>query len=228
VSAPLAGNGPANRGDLGAAAALYRKLDAAALLVSTAERCSLDACAGCATPPGYVCGGCSRASDAAHSVDNLLFALFAALEATRTHNGARPYLHFELAHKIAAPSPLPAPSQVGCSGQAAMSDGPPAAAVAATTDVVAAAETGSYPARFYAALRKRLGPKCVCYHQRERRCPLEETQTVLGRLVNQESPGPFDPCTQEATRRSGRHVHFEWHNLPIETVASALAEAVPR
>lgn len=214
ISAPLAGS---KVGEGAQAAALYEKLNAAALLVSTAERCSLQTCSGCGAVPGYSCGGCTRASDAAHSVDNLLFALFAALEATRTHNGARPYLHFELTRRLTPPAAVP-----GCAGLASLSAGHLAPAPPSQ-----GAES-SYPVRFWQALEKRLGEKCVCYHQRERGCSLEEKQSVLGRLVNQESGGPFDPCTQEATRLSSRHLHLEWHNLPVETVVSALAEAVPQ
>lgn len=215
ISAPLAGSKAAEGSR---AAELYEKLHAAALLVSTAERCSLETCSGCGAVPGYACGGCTRASDAAHSVDNLLFALFAALEATRTHNGARPYLHFELTQRLKPPA-VP-----GCGGLAQLSEG----SVGLPGTAAQPGDENSYPVRFWRALEKRLGEKCVCYHQRERGCFLEERQSVLGRLVSQESPGPFDPCTQEATRLSGRHLHLEWHNLPVETIVSALAEAVPQ
>jgi hypothetical protein len=109
----------------------------------------------------------------------------------------------------------------GCSGVAQVSQG-------ATTQLAASADEGSYPSRFWHGLEKRLGPQCVCYQQRERGCLLPGTHSVFGRLVNQESPVPFDPCTQEATRLSGRYVHFEWQNVPVEAVAEALAEAVPQ
>lgn len=220
ISAPLAAS---KAGEGSHAAELYEKLHAAALLVSTAERCSLETCSGCGAVPGYACGGCTRASDAAHSVDNLLFAWFAALEATRTHNGARPYLHFEFTELTAkrpnSPAALP-----GCSSLASLSQGNSVTSFGSSQP----SDDGSYPVRFWRALEKRLGEKCVCYHQRERGCSLEEKQSVLGRLVSQESPGPFDPCTQEATRLSSRHIHLEWRNLPVETVVSALAEAVPQ
>jgi hypothetical protein len=215
LTAPLLG---ADFGD-GRAARLYQQLSATALLMNTAERCSLNTCSGCAAVKSYACGGCSRASDAAHSVDNLLFALFAALEATRTHNGARPWLHFEY-QAVAPPSRI----DPSCAGLGQLTPGPGRGEPLLPIE----GEATSYPRRFYEALRKRLGDKCVCYHQRERGCSLQETQSVLGRLVNQESPGPFDPCTQEATRLSGRHLHFEWVNIPLETVAAALAEAVPQ
>ena len=200
----------------GYAAQLYQKLDATALLLSTAERCNLANCSGCAAVPNYSCGGCARTSDATHSVDNMLFAVFTALEATRTHDGAKPFWHFEFQHgKTAAP-----PS---CSGFAKLSQG----SITVRRDVPSDPPGRSLAERFYGALQHRLGPKCVCYDERERSCSLEETQSVLGRLVNQESPVPFDPCTQDATRKSGRYVHFEAANIPLDTVASALAEAVP-
>jgi len=212
----------------GRAVALYQKLDAIALLQNSAHRANLTACSGCVSVPGEAC---ALASDAAHAVDHMLFALFAALEATRTHAAvglgaaasgtekARPFLHFEY-HGMADRPALPA-SMARCAAVAEISHG-------AAVPSGAAADAGSYPSRFWRALEKRLGPQCVCYHQQERGCLLFGTQSVLGRLVNQESPGPFDPCTQEATRLSRRHVHFEGYAVPFEAVFAALAEAVPK
>ena len=147
-------------------------------------------------------------------MDNLQFAVFAALEATRTHDSARPWLHFEY-HGMAARPPQP-----GCTGVAQVSQGSP-------SPLPAAVDEGTYPNRFWRALEARIGDPCVCYHQRERGCLLPGSFSVFGRLVNQESSGPFDPCTQEATRLSGRYVHFEWHQVAVEDVAAALAAAVP-
>lgn len=193
---------------------LYRELGASVFVQNTAHRCNLDACSGCGSFVGYACGGCARVSDSAHSVDNLQFAVFAALEATRTHDSARPWLHFEY-HGMAARPPQP-----GCTGVAQVSQG-------SLSPLPAAVDEGTYPNRFWRALEARIGDPCVCYHQRERGCLLPGSFSVFGRLVNQESSGPFDPCTQEATRLSGRYVHFEWHQVAVEDVAAALAAAVP-
>ncbi len=199
------------------AARLYQKLEATALLLNSAERCNLESCSGCSSVPGYACGGCVRASDAAHSVDNLLFALFSALEGTRTHDGAKPWLHFEY-HGMAV-RPQKYANLLQCRGIAEISQG-------GTAELPAAVDNGSYPHRFFLALQKRLDPRCVCYHQRQRGCLLPGTHSVFGRLVNQESSTPFDPCTQEATRLSGRYIYFEWYDLPVDIVAGALAEAI--
>jgi hypothetical protein len=198
---------------------LYRQLGATALLQNSAHRCNLDACSGCGGFPGYACGGCPRISDAAHSVDNLMFAIFAALEGTRTHDGATPWLHFEY-HGMAT-RPQSSPALATCAGIGEVSQG-------STVKLTVAADEGSYANRFWRGLQKRLGAQCVCYHQRQSGCLLPGTHSVFGRLVNQESPVPFDPCTQEATRLSGRYIHFEWDRVPLETVAGALAEAVPQ
>jgi hypothetical protein len=195
---------------------LYLELGASALAQNTAHRCNLQACSGCGSSPGYACGGCARESDAAHSVNNLQFAIFAALEATRAHDDARPWLHFEY-HGMTGRLPSAA---TGCHGAAQISQG-------STAQLAPATDDPTYPSRFWRALEKRLGSQCVCYHQRERGCLLPGTFSVFGRLVNQESSGPFDPCTQEPTRVSGRYLHFEWQDVPVEAVAGALAEAVP-
>jgi hypothetical protein len=56
---------------------------------------------------------------------------------------------------------------------------------------------------------------------------LPGTGSVLGRLTNEEPSATFDPCGQPASRLSGRFLHFEWHQVPVEDVAAALSEAVP-
>jgi hypothetical protein len=200
---------------------LYQKLGATVLLLNGAHPCNLDSCSGCATPPGYACGGCARASDAANSVDQLLFALFAALEGTRTHDGARPWLHFEYdgeLHGRGTGAPRPPES---CGAVAALSQGEVHSSETAGDD------EQSYPGRLLRGLRRRLGERCVCDPQRDRGCRLPAADSVLGRLVNQESRTPFDPCTQEATHLSGRFVHFAGHGVPLDVLAAAIAEAIP-
>jgi hypothetical protein len=206
---------------------LYQLADAAVLLQSTAAPCSAKECSGCGEIAGYACGGCTRASDAAHSVDNMLFAMFAALEATRTHDGASPWLHFEYhgepVQASARPNGKARTAAPACATPAAFSQG-------ARTQLPASAdaEKDSYPARFFSALKKRLDPRCVCYEQRQAGCLLESGNSVLGRLVNQESPIPFDPCTQEATRLSGRYIHFNGSAAPLPALGAALNEAAAR
>ena len=187
---------------------LYREVKAVAYLQNTAHRCSSQVCSSCSAVANYACGGCSRASDAAHSVDNLLFAVYAGLEAVRKD------LRFEY-HGAGEHAELP-----GCHGSAHLSQGVPVKLSPQQDD-------GSYPSRFWRALERRLGPQCVCYHQRQSGCQLSGTASVLGRLTNEESSTTFDPCGQPATRLSGRYLHFEWHQVPVETVIAALTEAVP-
>jgi hypothetical protein len=187
---------------------LYREVQAVAYLQNTSHRCNASACSGCTEMPGYACGGCPRASDAAHSVDNLLFAVYSGLEAVR--KDLRFEYHGAGAHALLA----------GCRGSAHISQGGKLLLTAAQDD-------NTYPSRFWRAMEKRLGPQCVCYHQREPGCQLPGTTSVLGRLTNEEPSSPFDPCGQAATRLSGRFVHFEWHLVPLEDVVAALSEAVP-
>lgn len=187
---------------------LYRQVKAVAYLQNTAERCSSPVCSGCTATPAYACGGCPRASDAAHSVDHLLLAVYAGLEAVRKD------LRFE--YHGAARSAVPP----GCRGSAHLSQG-------STLTLLADQDDGSYPSRFWKALEQRLGPQCVCYHQRERGCLLPGTASVFGRLTNEEPTTPFDPCGQPALRLSGRFLHLEGAQLPVDDIAAALSAAVP-
>ena len=187
---------------------LYRQVKAVAYLQNTAHRCSSESCSSCSAVADYACGGCVRESDAAHAVDNLLFAVYAGLEAVRKD------LRFEY-HGISGPAALP-----GCRGTAQLSQG-------STVKLSSQQDDRSYPSRFWHALQKRLGAKCVCYHQRDSGCQLPGDASVLGRLTNEEPTATFDPCGQPATRLSGRFLHFEWQQVPVEDVMGALAEAVP-
>lgn len=186
---------------------LYQKVKAVAYLQNTAEACSSPVCSGCTAVPAYACGGCPRASDAAHSVDHLLFAVYAGLEAVRKD------LRFEY-HGTARPA------RPGCRGSAHLSQG---------SELILSAQKddGTAPSRFWRALEQRLGPACVCYHQRERGCLLPGTASVFGRLTNEEPTTPFDPCGQPSPRLSGRFLHFEGPQVAVEDVAAALAAAVP-
>ena len=187
---------------------LYRQVKAVAYLQNTAERCSSPVCSGCTATPAYACGGCPRASDAAHSVDHLLLAVYAGLEAVHKD------LRFEY-HGAARSAGPP-----GCRGSAHLSQG-------STLTLSPAQDDGSYPSRFWKALEQRLGPQCVCYHQRERGCLLPGTASVFGRLTNEEPTTPFDPCGQPAVRLSGRFLHLEGAQLPVEDITAALSAAVP-
>jgi hypothetical protein len=187
---------------------LYRDVKAVAYLQNTAHRCSANACSSCSPVSSYACGGCPRTSDAAHSVDHLLFAVYAGLEAVRKD------LRFEY-HGAGEHAELP-----GCHGSAHLSQG-------STVALLPQQDDGGYPNRFWRALERRLGTKCICYHQRERGCLLSGSASVFGRLTNEEPTAPFDPCGQPSTRLSGRFLHFEWHQVPIEPVTAALSEAVP-
>lgn len=187
---------------------LYRDVKAVAYLQNTAERCSSDACSGCTAFPSYACGGCPRQSDAAHSVDNLLFAVYAGLEAVRKD------LRFEY-HGAGPHAAVP-----GCRASAHMSQG-------STRMLTAEQDSGTPVARFWQTLEQRIGPDCVCYHQRETGCRLPGTASVFGRLTNEEPTTPFDPCGQPSAKLSGRFLHFEWFQVPIEDIAAALAAAVP-
>ena len=187
---------------------LYREVKAVAYLQNNAHPCSSPACSSCSAVPDYPCGGCPRASDAAHSVDNLLFAVYAGLEAVRKD------LHFEY-HGAGASAALP-----GCPAAAHLSQG-------STVALSPKQDDGSYPSRFWRSLERRLGPQCVCYHQRESGCKLPGSTSVLGRMTNEEPTATFDPCGQPATRLSGRLLHFEWHQVAVTDVIAALTEAVP-
>lgn len=187
---------------------LYQKVKAVAYLQNTARQCSSPVCSGCTAVPAYACGGCPRASDAAHSVDHLLFAVYAGLEAVRKD------LRFEY-HGTGRLAALP-----GCRSSAHLSQG-------SQLTLTAQKDDGTPPSRFWRALEQRLGPACVCYHQRERGCLLPGTASVFGRLTNEEPTTPFDPCGQPSPRLSGRFLHFEGPEVSVEDLAAALTAAVP-
>ena len=187
---------------------LYQKVKAVAYLQNTAQPCSSPVCSGCTAVPAYACGGCPRASDAAHSVDHLLFAVYAGLEAVRKD------LRFEY-HGTGKPAARPR-----CRSSAHLSQG-------SQLTLPAPKDDGTPPSRFWRALEQRLGPACVCYHQRERGCLLPGTASIFGRLTNEEPTTPFDPCGQPATRLSGRFLHFEGPEVSVDDIAAALAAAVP-
>lgn len=187
---------------------LYREVKAVAYLQNTAERCSSDDCSGCTAFSSYACGGCPRQSDAAHSVDHLMFAVYAGLEAVRKD------VRFEY-HGAGPHAALP-----GCRASAHLSQG-------STRMLTAQEDQGTAASLFWQALEQRLGASCVCYHQRERGCQLPGAASVFGRLTNEEPTTPFDPCGQPTARISGRFLHFEWFQVPPEEIAAALMAAVP-
>jgi hypothetical protein len=187
---------------------LYREVGALALLQNTAHRCNLATCSGCTSFAGYACGGCSRASDSAHSIDHLMFGLFAGLEAMQK------VVRFEY-HGATSKATI-----AGCTGTVNLSQG-------STERLDPALDDRTPAGRMWHALERSLGPSCVCYHQRETGCLLPGTASVFTRLTNQEPTGFFDPCTSPATRLSGRVIHFEWNQVPVERVIEALSEAVP-
>lgn len=199
--------------DLDGATQLYLATSGVALLQNSAHPCNLASCGGCMMGDSPLCGaaGCTRASDAAGSVDNLQFALFAALVATRRD------LRLEYG---ALPTSLPASASPGCRGLARLSQGP-APAVASGPTVVIDAIAG--------ALQTRLGAGCVCYGEGSTAaaCKPAPRESIYGRLANEEPLRPFDPCGQPATQRSGRYLYIESRGLPPLSLAAVINQALP-
>ena len=190
----------------------YRELAASVLLQNTAHRCNLQSCSGCTQVADYACGGCVRTSDVAHSVDSLMFAVQSGLLAVRKD------LIFEFHgedHGAVVPTAIP-----GCRGTVQVSQG-------STQPLSAEQDARSFPSRFWQALERKLGAACVCYHQREPGCRPGGSASVLGRLANEEPQNTWDPCSTPASKMSGRFVHYEAHNVPVEGVIAALSEAIP-
>ncbi len=187
---------------------LYRELGALGLLQNTAHRCNLDTCSGCTSFAGYACGGCSRASDSAHSVDHLMFGLYSGLEAMQK------VVRFEY-HGSSSQSAV-----AGCTGTVNLSQG-------STQQLTPEVDDPLPASRMWRSLDRTLGPKCVCYHQRENGCTLAGTVSVFGRLTNEEPMRFFDPCATASSRTSGRFIHLEGNHVSVETIIGALSEAVP-
>lgn len=211
ISAPHRGLSP----DLDGATQLYLATSAVALLQNSAHPCNLASCGGCMMGDSPLCGaaGCTRASDAAGSVDNLQFALFAALVATRRD------LRLEYG---ALPTSLPASASAppGCRGLARLSQGPAPAVASSPTLVIDAIAK---------SLQARLGASCVCYGEgsTSAACKLPPRDSLYGRLANEEPLRPFDPCGQSATQRSGRYVYVESRGLPLPSLATVINQALP-
>jgi len=209
ISAPHRGLSP----DLDGATQLYLATSAVALLQNSAHPCNLASCGGCMMGDTPLCGaaGCTRASDAAGSVDNLQFALFAALVATRRD------LRLEYG---ALPTSLPPSAPPGCRGLARLSQGPAPAAASSPTVVIDAIAK---------SLQARLGAGCVCYGEGSTAaaCKPSPRESIYGRLANEEPLRPFDPCGQPATQRSGRYLYVESRGLPPPGLAAAINQALP-
>ncbi len=204
--------------DLDGAVQLYLGSNASVLLVNSAHPCNLQTCGGCIMGQSALCGGCTRASDAAVSVDNLQFGLYSALVATR--RDVR--VEYE-----ALPATQPQPA--GCRGAALLSQGPalPKTATQAQPVVLDALWRG---------LEARLGPACTCWDEREPGCAGNRSRTagidpspdsIYGRLANEEPLRPFDPCGQQATVRSGRYLHVAVRGVSPAVLSAALSAAVP-
>jgi hypothetical protein len=205
ISAPHRGLGLG----LNAAAELYVATSAVALLQNTASPCNLQSCGGCMMSENSPCGGCTRASDAAASVDNLQFALFAALVATRRD------LRLEYGGQPTSVAQPPT-----CRAFARLSQGPLTARAATPTPL---------PDGVARALQARLGAACMCYgvDGGGPACGKVAQDSLYARLANQEPLIPFDPCGQPATQLSGRYLHVESRGLPVATLAAAIKEALP-
>lgn len=205
ISAPHRGLGQ----NPNAAAELYVATSAVALLQNSASPCNLQTCGGCMMSESSLCGGCTRASDAAASVDNLQFALFAALVATRRD------LRLEYGGQPASLAQPPT-----CRAFARLSQGPLTGRAATATAI---------PDGIAKALQARLGASCLCYgvDGGGPACGKVAQDSLYARLANQEPLVPFDPCGQPATQLSGRYLHVESRGLPVATLAAAINQALP-
>jgi len=197
--------------DVDPAVQVYLASGASALLVNSAHPCNLQSCGGCIMEQSALCGGCTRSSDAAASVDNLLFGLYSALVATRRD------VRVEL-DALAGSVPLPA----GCRGLALLSQGP-ALPKTATQAAPVVAEV------LWRGLTERLGPACACWDERQPGCAKARPRvdTLYGRMGNEEPLRPFDPCGQQATQRSGRYLHIATRGVSPALLGAALSKAVP-
>ena len=193
--------------DIDSLVQLYLGSNAVALLVNSAHPCSLKACGGCIMGNSETCGGCTRASDAAASSDNLQFGLFSALVAIRRD--------FRIEYDSLG-TPLPN----GCRSLTRLGQGPALPANATQAEPVVADA-------LWRGLQARAGAACVCFDEREPGCAGSSTRadTIYGRLANEEPLRPFDPCGQAATQRSGRYLHIATRGLPGSVLAAALADA---
>lgn len=197
---------------------LYRKTEAAALLLNTAHPCSLESRSGCSEDKDepLVCGGPARTSDLAHSVDHLMLAVYAGLEVTRKDQ------RFE--YHASGPTPTQSVQKnvqiSGCPATAHLSQG-------SKQRLLAVEDEGAWPSRLWRGLEARLGDRCVCYHQREAGCLLPGATSIFGRLTNEETSRPFDPCGQPSERLSRRFAHLDGVDVPLEAVAAAIQEALP-
>lgn len=205
ISAPHRGLVP----EIERATQLYVATSAVALLQNTASPCNLQSCGGCMMGDSPACGGCTRASDVAASVDNLQFALFAALVATRRD------LRLEYEARPAVTQPT-----ATCRGLAQLSQGPLTGHAATATPV---------PDGIAAALRTRLGAGCLCYGlgPAGSACNAAPHDSLYARLANEEPLRPFDPCGQAATQLSGRYLHVASRGVPMATLAAAINQALP-
>ncbi len=191
---------------------LFRDVNAVAFLQNTAHRCNVTSCSGCSEVQNYACEGtCMRDSDVVHATRNGYFAIYDGLEA------ARDDLHFEY-HGASMGNNLP-----GCVGTAHISQ-------ASSMKLTPAEDDGTYPNRFWTAIKKGVGDACACYHQRETGCRLNGAASTAGRRTNQES-SPADAnlavCTASPNALSARFVHMEAYNVDPALVLAALSEAVP-
>jgi len=191
---------------------LFRDINAVAFLQNTAHRCNLTSCSGCSEVQNYACDGtCMRDSDVVHAIRNGYFAVYDGLEA------ARDDLHFEY-HGASVSNNLP-----GCVGTAHISQ-------ASSMKLTPAEDDGTYPNRFWTAIKKGVGDACACYHQRQTGCRLNGGASTAGRRTNQESR-PADAnlavCTASPSALSARFVHMEAYNVAPALLLAALSEAVP-
>ena len=201
---------------------VYLRAGAAALLMNTAHPCNLTQCAGCVpVTRDTVCGGCARVSDSQRHVENLLFAMFASLSATRKHivvelHGAR-----GRGHPMALST---------CAARIGVGEG-----LALPLPPLLSSPPGqaTFAARLRSTLAQRLGAACACDSDRVPTCGDSGADSVFSRIHNQASEGPFDPCAQVPTRFGGRFAHVsglaepgEVSGVSPQTLAAALVAAL--
>lgn len=192
---------------------LYRELGALGLLQNTAHPCNLATCSGCNAAQSATCGGCRRASDEASSVDHLLFALLAGMDAM--HKAVRVELH-------GTPSDTTPP---GCPSWLHVSLGVPRKTAAQTVPPIDEALPAT---RLWRAIERTLQPRCVCFRPYETDCSGPDVDSVFARLVNHPaSVDSFDACSMPVDAVSGRFLRIDSAKLPLELLIAGLSEAVP-
>jgi hypothetical protein len=192
---------------------LFRDVNAVAFLQNTAHRCSLKTISGCSeVTSSYACGaGGVRDSDVVHSVKHAYFAVYDGIESMRDD------FHFEY-HGAGKSTNAP-----NCAGTVHVSQ-------ASNMSLTVEEDEGTYPSRVWHKLEEKLGPDCVCYHQREKGCKLNGGASTSGRRTNAEAffqaPSASNACLVNSEALARRFVHFEGYNIDEKFVIAALQEVL--